>query len=111
MLTNECVSKLSRELDLEVSRDRVLRYADLVGVKKNEDNDYRDITEADAKKIKLVTCLFEVGIGQEDIVEFLSKPITGESFNGIVDKVEKKSSIAGVTFQLLSEYAFNKLDK
>jgi len=108
MLTNECANRLMRELEIDISRMRVIRYANIIRVKK-KDNEYRNITEDDYIKIKIIVCLFEVGVHQPHIIEFITNPLTVESFHKIITQVEKRTNIGNKTYQLLSEYTFNQI--
>lgn len=109
MNVNECAVIVSAELGISVDDARVRRYADLVGIERDELN-YRDITDEHKETIKLIVVLFEFNISQETIVEFLGHSITAKGFKGMIDRIHSfKSHLVPLAEEMLSKYSFDKL--
>ena len=107
MTINETKIQLQKDLDFEVDNARIRRYADIIGVER-KDNDYRDIDEGDYDTIRLVTCLFELGISQIDIENFLHD-YSPTNFLRVSDQVMTKYNLSNVAFGYLGKHSFAKI--
>ena len=72
----EVAQRLSAELNIRVTEGRLRKYdeRDLITINRNKDNSFRQFTEEDITKLKIITVLSELGIMQNSIKSYLDKP-------------------------------------
>lgn len=107
MNINDTKIQLNKDLGIEVTNKRIRHYADIIGVERR-DNDYREIDQGDYDTIRLITCLFELGISQFDIEEFLNN-YSPTTFLRVSDQVMEKYNMSNIAFSYLGEHSFAKM--
>ncbi len=91
----EVAEKLGKELRVNVTESRIRRFENdiLTDVKRTEGNEYRQFSEDDIEKLRMIIALTEIGIGVDVIKAFLDEPINAKLIISLIERASALESI------------------